>query len=118
MAALVADWVRFSSRAAWVTCCFSATATNIRSCSSVMILLLQEFDQCQTESRDEKEGKGTQYSRPDSFRVELGDIGFQAHGGESYREQKSGEGNDRLAGFNGDIDDAVQTNDSYKAKNE
>src|SRR4029450_9484987 len=36
MAALVADCVSCRSRAAWVTCSCSATATKMRSCSSVM----------------------------------------------------------------------------------
>lgn len=80
-------------------------------------MLPREFDQCKTESRDEKEGKGTQYGRPDSFCAELGDIGLQAHGGKRDGEQKSGKGDNHLPGFNGNIDDAVQTGDGDKADN-
>src|SRR5690349_9903071 len=83
-----------------------------------MIRSSRQLDERETEGRDEKKGQRTQYSRPNPFRVELGDIGLQTHGGKSDGQQKGSKRSDSLPGFSGNINDAVEPDDGDKAEDE
>src|SRR5215472_10616006 len=101
MAALTADWVRLRAREARVTCSCSATATKMRSCSSVMFARSDcEMHQGQAEAADEEECGQAEQQGLEAFRFQLADIRLEAHGGERHRKQERRRRRDeRLGGW-------------------
>src|ERR1700761_5871049 len=83
-----------------------------------MIRSTYELDECEAEGRDEQEGQRAQYSRTDPFRVELRDIGLEAHGREGDGEQESRQCNDGPSGVGGDCDEAVHSDEGDETNDE
>src|SRR5260370_10936605 len=117
IAALVADCVKFNSLAACVTCCRSATAMKIRSCSKVM-MLTHQFDQREAEARDEQGSECPEQSGPKTSRCQFADVCFEAHRGQCNRQQQCRRGDDACPGIGGDRDQTIDGHERYESEYE
>src|SRR3546814_10049582 len=83
----------------------SATATKMRSCSSVIGCRQppswseHRLDQPEAEQRDEQRRGGAERQRAQALGAQLADVGFQPHGGQRHGQQEGGGLHQPVTGF-------------------